>query len=53
MSVCAVILPDPQSSAIGHDGEGAAAWGACRPFENLVNIVAAIIDFSMRGLRTA
>ena len=49
MSVCAVKLPDPQISAIGHDGEGAAAWGACRPFENLVNVVVAIIDVSMRG----
>ena len=49
MSVCAVKLPDPQISAIGHDGEGAAAWGACRPFENLVIVVVAIIDVSMRG----
>jgi hypothetical protein len=49
VSVCAVKLPDPQISAIGHDGEGAAALGACRPFENLVNAVVAIIDVSMRG----
>ena len=49
VSVCAVKLPDPQRSAIGHDGEGAAAWGACRPFENLINMVVAIIDVSMRG----
>ena len=48
VSVCAVKLPDP-SSAIGHDGEGAAAWGACRPFELLVNVVVVIIDVSMRG----
>ena len=49
MSVCAVTFPDPQISAIGHDGEGAAAWGACRPFEKLINAVGAIIDVSMRG----
>lgn len=47
MSVCAVMLPDLQMLAVRHDGEGAAAWGACRPFENLVDVVAAIIDISM------
>src|SRR5688572_6563877 len=49
VSVCAVKLPDPQNSAIGHDGEGAAAWGACRPFGNRINVAVAIIDVSVRG----
>lgn len=39
VSVCAVMLLDPRKLAIRHDGERAAAWGACRSFWNQGNVI--------------